>query len=439
MGLFRHDGGFMDVIRCDEPEYLIWKWYPAGATPRKGKRENSIRWGTSLRVREGSVAVFVYSQPDGTVQDYIEGPCDRRIDTLNLPILSTLQGFLYAGDTPFQAEIYFINLAKLIQIPFAVPYFDLFDPRFMDFGVPTAVRGSINFQITDYKEFIKLHRLETFDIQTFQQQIRGAVAKVVKSIVSNAPVDHNIPVVQIERKIADINELVEVPVKERLLRDFGVTVSGLDIDVIEIDKASEGYRQLMAVTKDVTSTKVQAETQDYVERLRIRREEEQYAQHKQTQSANIGVFQVEKQAEIGIAGAEALGHMGDSGAGSISLGGGSVGFNPAEMTAGMAVGGAVGQNIAGTISGMMAGVNQPIQAGTVPPPIPVVTYHVAVNGQSTGPFNLSTLSQMALAGTFLRSSLVWKPGMANWIQAEELADLQGLFCESGETPPEIPS
>lgn len=70
MGFFNSKtGGFMDVIRCDEPEYLIWKWHPAGSEPGKGKRENSIRWGSSLRVQDGAVAVFVYSQPDGTVQD----------------------------------------------------------------------------------------------------------------------------------------------------------------------------------------------------------------------------------------------------------------------------------------------------------------------------------------------------------------------------------
>ena len=436
MALFRNkDGGLMDVIRCDEPEYLIWKWHPAGVAPGKGKRENSIRWGTSLRVREGSAAVFVYSQPDGTVQDYIEGPCDRRIDTLNLPVLSTLRSLLYAGDTPFQAEVYFINLAKLIQIPFAVPYFDLFDPRFMDFGVPTAVRGSINFQITDYKEFIKLHRLENFDMQALRQQIRGAVAKVVKSVVSNAPADHNIPVVQIERTIADINKFVETPVKERLQRDFGITVSGLDIDVIEIDKTSEGYHQLMAVTKDIVSTKVQAETQDYVERLRIQREEGQYAQHMQTQSANLGAFQVEKQAEVGVAGTKALGHMGDSSAGSVNLGSGGAGFNPAAMMAGMAVGGAVGQNIAGTMNSMMAGVNQPAQAGTMSPPIPVVAYHVAINGQATGPYDMNVLVQMASVGQINADSLVWKAGMAEWVKAGTVDELEGLFSAIPPIPP----
>ena len=62
---------------------------------------------------------------------------------------------------------------------------------------------------------------------------------------------------------------------------------------------SEGYRQLMAVTKNIVAVKIEAETQDYVERLRIQREEGQYAMHKQTQASNIGAFQVEKQAEVG--------------------------------------------------------------------------------------------------------------------------------------------
>ena len=149
-----------------------------------------------------------------------------------------------------------------------------------------------------------------------------------------------------------MNDAIEYDIGERLKESFGVTVSGVDVGAIELDKSSDGYAQLMAVTKDIAAVKVQAETADYVERLRIQREEGQYAQHKQTQSANIGAFQVEKQAEVGIAGAEALGQMGANGAGGVDLGGGGAGFNPAAMMAGMAVGGAVGQNIAGTMNNM---------------------------------------------------------------------------------------
>ena len=165
-------GGFMDEIRCDEPSYLIWKWHPAGSELGNNNRENAIRWGSSLRVKDGEVAVFVYKQKDGTMQDFIVGPFDQTIKTANFPVLASIVGLAYEGGTPFQAEVYFINLAQVIQVKFGVPYFDVYDPRFADFGVPVAVRGTISFKIADYREFIKLHRLTTFNLDYFQRQIK---------------------------------------------------------------------------------------------------------------------------------------------------------------------------------------------------------------------------------------------------------------------------
>lgn len=437
MALFdksKRTGGFMDEIRCDEPSYLIWKWHPAGVQLGTGNRENAIRWGSSLRVKDGEVAVFVYSQYDGTVQEYIEGPCDLILNTENLPILASLVGLAYDGGTPFQAEVYFINLARIIQVKFGVPFFDIYDPRFADFGVPVAVRGTVSFSITDYREFIKLHRLNNFQLEDFQQQIRDTVSRYVKDTVANAPAAHNIPVIQIETKTAQINDVVEYDLVERLKENFGVLVSGVDIGAIEIDKNSEGYRQLMAVTKNVAATKIEAETQDYVERLRIQREEGQYAVHKQTQTANIGAFQVEKQADIGIAGAQALGQMGANGAGDVNLGGNGDGFNMAAMMASMAVGGAVGQNIVGAMNNMMGGINQQTTSSVVPPPIPTVAYHVAINGQAAGPFDMTSLTQMAANGQLTGDSLVWKNGMAHWEKAIAVDELKGLFS----TMPPIP-
>lgn len=432
MGTFRKQsaGGFMDEIRCDEPSYLIWKWHPAGAQPGNNNRENAIRWGSSLRVKDGEVAVFVYNQKNGTMQDYIEGPYDETIKTANFPVLASIVGLAYDGGTPFQAEVYFINLSHVVQVKFGVPFFDIYDPRFADFGVPVAVRGTVSFCIADYREFIKLHRLTNFSLGDFQRQIRDAVSRYVKDAVANAPAANNIPVIQIETKTAQINDAVEYDISERLKESFGVLVSGVDIAAIEIDKTSEGYRHLMAVTRDIAATRVEAETQDYVERLRIQREEGQYAMHKQTQTANIGVFQVEKQAEVGVAGAQALGQMGANGAGDVSLGGSGEGFNMAAMMASMAVGGAVGQNIAGAMNNMMGGINQQITPGAVPPPIPAVAYHVAVNGQATGPFDLSVLTQMAAAGQLTADSLVWKNGMAQWAKAGTVDELKNLFANA---------
>ena len=83
-------GGFMDVIRCDEPSYLIWKWQPK-ATESRNNRENAIRLGSRLRVKDGEVAVFFYKK-SGVMQDYIIGPYDQTIQTANLPILSSIIG-----------------------------------------------------------------------------------------------------------------------------------------------------------------------------------------------------------------------------------------------------------------------------------------------------------------------------------------------------------
>lgn len=414
----------MDEIRCYEPSYLIWKWHPRGVPQGAGDRENAIRWGSSLRVKDGEVAVFVYKQKDGTIQDYILGPHDQTIKTSNFPVLASIVGAAYDGGTPFQAEVYFINLAQIIQVKFAVPFFDVYDPRFLDFGVPVAVRGTISFKISDYKEFIKLHRLQTFNLNDFQKQIKDAVARYTKNIVANAPAEYNIPVIKLENKISIINDALENDLTVRLKTNFGVTVSGVDIAAIEIDKASEGYRQLISVTKDVTTAKIEAETTDYVERIRIQREEGQYAQHKQTQSSNLGAFQIEKQTEVGIAGAEALGQMGSAGSGTVSLGG-DAGFNPTAMMAGMTVGGAVGQNIAGTMNNIMT--NTQPQMGMTPPPLPTTVYHIAVNGQASGPFDKNALTQMALSGQLLPSSLVWKQGMTEWMKADSVDDLKDLF------------
>lgn len=451
-----NEGGLMDVIRCDEPSYLIWKWRPKGEDANSTKKENAIRYGSSLRVKDGEVAVFVYHQKDGTQQDFIEGPYDDTIKTGNFPILTSIVGAAFGGASPFQAEIYFINLAGIIQVKFGVPFFDVVDPRFMDYAVPVAVRGTINFKISDYKEFIKLHRLIDFNLDSFQTQIRDALIRYVKGVVANIPSDKGIPVIQLERKILEINDSVETYVKPRLQNDFGVTVSAVDISDVELDKASEGYKELKAVTADITTQTTQAQAavnikqmqdmqrvqmENLEETQRIQREEMQRAQKLQTESANLSAFQIEKQSEVGIAGANALGQMGANGGVGVSLGDGG-GFNPAGMMAGMAMGSAIGQNMAGMMNGALGGVNQqvpPQMPGMNVPPVPPVSqYNVAVNGQNTGPYTIQVLSQMAAGGQFTKDSLVWKSGMANWQKAEEVAELAPLFVPSVPPVPPIP-
>ena len=112
-------------------------------------------------------------------------------------------------------------------------------------------------------------------------------------------------------------------------------------------------------------------------------------------------------------------------------------MNPAAMMTGMAMGGAIGQNMANIMNGMMNGVNNPQQPSAVPPPPPSeIIYHVVINGQSNGPYNMKDLSHLVSTGQLSKDSLVWKQGFADWIKAENVQELSSLFNSS--TPPPIP-
>jgi membrane protease subunit (stomatin/prohibitin family) len=441
MGFFskKEEGGIMDVIRCDEQEYLVWKWRPSGEA-NSTKKENSIRFGSSLRVKDGEMAVFVYQQKDGSMQDYIVGPYDQTIKTANFPVLTGIVGLAFGGASPFQAEIYFINLSGNIQVKFGIPYFDVFDPRFADFAVPMAARGTITFNVTDYQGFIKLNRLINFELEDFNKQIKDAVTKYVKGIITNIPADNGIPVLQMERKILDINDLISARLKARLETDFGVNLKGFDLASIDVDKESDGYAELRKVTAEQTTKTTVAQTdvgiknlQDMQsinasnmdETMRIQREEAQRAQKLQTETNFMGAHALNQQTDVLKTGAESLGNMGN-------MGGDGGGMNPAGMMTGMMMGGAMGNQMAGMMNNMGQNMNQ--QQNT-PPPVPQIAYSVSINGQTSGPFNMQQLQQMAQNGQLLTNTNVWKQGMPNWELAGNVQELASIF---GAVPPPPP-
>ncbi len=446
MGLFgnKSEGGLMDVIRCDEQEYLVWKWRPSGEA-NSTKRENAIRYGSSLRVKDGELAVFVYQQKDGSMQDFIIGPYDQTIKTANFPVLSSIVGAAFGGASPFQAEIYFINLSGNVQVKFGIPYFDVFDPRFLDFAVPMAARGTITFNLTDYKAFIKLNRLINFELEDFNKQIKDAVTKYVKGVITNIPADKGMPVLQMERKLLEINEIIASYLKPRLENDFGVNMKGFDLATIEVDKESQGYAELRKVTAEQTTKTTVAQTdvniknledmqginaQNMEETLRIQREEAQRAQKLQTESMNMSAHQLNQQTEVAKTAAESMGKMGSGGSGGSGGGGGMM--DPGSMMASMAMGGAVGSGMAGAVGGMMQGMNEQKQT---PPPPPQVQYNISVNGQQSGPFGWQQLQQMVQSGQITKDTYVWKQGMANWELAGNVQELSSLF---GAVPPPPP-
>ena len=441
----------MNVIRCDEKEYLVWKWRPDNQELGASKRENGIRFGSCLRVKDGEMAILVYSSKDkDDCQDIVIGPQDKIINTANFPVLASIVGLAYGGDTPFQAEVYFINLAQNAQLFFGVPYFDVFDPRYPDLPVPVSVRGTITFNITDYKTFIKNNRLINFDIDDFKRQIKAAVMKYAKSIIITMPTSHKIPVVQLESNILEVNDALEGYLRPRFENDFGVNLKVLDIEAIEINKDTPAYKELKKVTADITSSTVLAQSdvniqnlkdtqrisaENMEESLRIQREEMQRAQRLQTESTYFGSHSFDRQADVMQTAAESLGKLGGS-----SVDGSSGGFNPAGMMTGMMMGTTIGGQMTGMINQM--GQNVGIQSGTggnVPPPNvkQQMPFFVYLDNQQKGPFNEPQLFLMIQSGQLTQDTYVWTQGMEQWAMAKDTG-LSRLFTSDNAVPPPFP-
>ena len=467
MGLFssKKEGSMMDMIRCDEQEFLIWKWRPEGNEANSTNKENAIRWGSSLRVKDGEVAVFVYKQKDGTQQEFIEGPFDDTIKTANFPILTSIVGLAFGGGTPFQAEVYYINLAKVIPFNARVPYFDIFDPRFIDFGIKCAVQYQTLSQIKDYREFINIHRLSSLSPQELNQKMKPVIDRHIKSLVINIPKEKNVAAIQIETQLDVVNILLEERLKPEIEKVFGIQINSLSIDKIDIDKEDEQYHKLKKLTADITERKtttqanveintVEASAEvniknlkdtqrinadDMEDRLAKQREEMQRAQKLQTEASNFEVhklnIQTDAQKEILTSAANSLGEMGNMNLGGSSGGG----MNPAGMMTGMMMGGAMGNQMAGMMNQMGNTMNpQTPPNNQMPPPPPVTQYLLSVNGQQAGPFNMQQLQQMVMSNQLQTNTYVWKQGMPNWVEAGQVMELQSLFNSMPPPPPPPP-
>lgn len=359
------------------------------------------------------------------------------------------------------------NLSKGSQLNFAIPYFDVFDPRLQDYGVPVSVHGAVVYAIEDMDLFHSVNRNEGYSDETFKNKLRGQLTKFIKSVVSNAPSDAQIPVVQIERKIFEISELIQQRVTPQVEKLFGITIRSLDITGINVDKESRGYRELKALTADLEKERMMAQhnaqisnfnlnndlQQDMLkkqselnldamgrkqeldlggqeelqrmnlenqrETMRIQREEMQRASRLQTEQTFMGAHQANLNAGV-------LNNATDNGINAFrqqTMGSGM--NNMGQMGGAPQMPGQKGMGGAPQMPGMGAAV-------------PQVQYYIGINGQQYGPCDWNKLQQLVQQGQLTQQSYVWKNGMAQWEFAGNVAELAPLFQGTAPQMPGMP-
>lgn len=316
------------------------------------------------------------------------------------------------------------NIGKGSQIKFGVPYFDVFDPRFTDIGVPVAVHGTIIYGIDDIEKFKSLNKDRDYNDAVFETNLKAQLAKYIKAVVTNAPSELNINVTQIERKILEISDVVQRLVTPQIENTFGINVRSLDISNIIINKSSKGYRELAAITSDlekdsiVTQHALQQEKmrrmqemnldgQEEMQRmqiehqretLRIQREELQRASKLQTETNFLSAHQANLNAQVQTAQAQA---------------------HPQPQS----------KEVNPQMPGMPP---MPGMPGIPPLPnkMPMVQYMVGINGQQAGPYNWQQLQQLVQQGQITQQTYVWKQGMEQWDFAGNIAELLPLFNQN---------
>ena len=358
------------------------------------------------------------------------------------------------------------NLSKGSQLNFAIPYFDVFDPRLQDYGVPVSVHGAVVYAIEDMDLFHSVNRNEGYSDETFKNKLRGQLTKFIKSVVSNAPSDAQIPVVQIERKIFEISELIQQRVTPQVEKLFGITIRSLDITGINVDKESRGYRELKALTADLEKERMMAQHNAQISNFNLNNDLQQDMLKKQSE---LNLDAMGRKQELDLGGQEELQRMNLENqretmriqreemqrASRLQTEQTFMGAHQANLNAGVlnnATDNGINAFRQQTIGGMnnmgqMGGAPQmPGQKGMGGAPqmpgmgaaVPQVQYYIGINGQQYGPCDWNKLQQLVQQGQLTQQSYVWKNGMAQWEFAGNVAELAPLFQGTAPQMPGMP-
>jgi len=371
---------FWDKLRGELVDIIEWM-DPSNDTMvhRFDRYGNEIKHGAKLTVREGQVAVFIR---EGKIAD-VFNPGMYTLDTKNLPLISTLEGWRHGFESPFKAEVYFISTRRFTNLKWGTKNPIML--RDAEFG-PLRLRmfGTYCMRVVEPVAFIKeiVGTDGRFTTAEIVEQLRNLIVARFSDLVAES----KIPVLDMAANYDEFGQFAT----ERLHDDFetyGLDVTNLLVENISLPPAVEealDKRASMGVIGNLH-------------------------QYTQFQAANA------MEAAAKNPGGEAAGGMG--------LG---MGFAMAnQMVQGF------GQQQA------PPGQQAPQQvAPPGPPPVPGQTnYYVAVGGQQTGPYNAATLRTQAQQGAFTAESLVWAQGMDGWLAAGQVSELSGLFAQG---PPPIP-
>lgn len=227
----------LDIIQWqdDSRDTLSWRF------PDEDKE---IKRGAQLIVRESQAAQFVYLGQFGDTF----GPGKHTLVTENIPILSTLKGWKYGFESPFKADVYFVNTRLFTGNKWGTSNPVML--RDQDFGI-VRVRafGTFDFKIVDVQTFLK--EVAGTDHHFRLDEFNDAMRSRLVSVFSDALASARLPVLDVASRYGELGEALLPLINPQTTAKYGIEIGSFIVENVsvppEVEQAIDKRSSMAAV------------------------------------------------------------------------------------------------------------------------------------------------------------------------------------------------
>ena len=237
--------GIMDFIRGELIEIIEWVDDSRDTLSYKWPdQDKEIKRGAQLIVRESQVAQFMYLGQFGDTFT----PGKHTLQTDNIPVLSTLQGWKYGFDSPFKADVYYV-----VTRTFTGNRWGTANPvmvRDQDFGiVRLRAYGTYDFKITNPKVFLKevAGTDDHFRLEEFADVMRSRLVSAFSEALACAQV----PALEVAARYSELGDALLPAINPIISSKYGIEMTAFVVENVsvpeEVEKAIDKRSSMGAV------------------------------------------------------------------------------------------------------------------------------------------------------------------------------------------------
>jgi excisionase family DNA binding protein len=225
--------GLMDFIKGELIEVIEWTDDSRDTLSyRFPDEDKAIKNGAQLIVRQSQQVQFVYLGEFGDTF----GPGKYTLTTDNIPVLTKLKSWKYGFNSPFKADVYFLNTRLFTGNKWGTA-----NPIMMhdeELGV-VRVRafGTYDFHIVDPKLFLKevAGSDQNFRLDEFADTMRSRIV----SIFSDALATAKIPVFDLASRYTDLGEALLPLINPVIKAKYGLEIPSFIVENVSVPQEVE--------------------------------------------------------------------------------------------------------------------------------------------------------------------------------------------------------